>query len=446
MKRTIIWKLFTVFVLAGFAGALVIGGYFRMAFHPSNHAMGPAAQNLNQYADYLLKDIGNPPSPEKAKELAKKLSMGIRISGLTDSKLDFATDEEVPSWAALEANAHFRHGDFGSARNLRVGRYQKYPFIIFERDGRRVMMMVRVRGPMDDGSGFPIEAAIFLLVGLLAVFFGLFWLVRRMLRPLIVLNRAVHEAGQGKLGISVPVHSRDEIGRLSQSFNEMSKSLKAMLQSREQLLWDVSHELRTPLTRIRLGLEMLKSGSDSAAAGESIREDVTQLDLLIQRVLDYSKFESSAERKRIQISSEEFIRETLKSFTESEKSRIVAPSSASVSFEFQGELFWLSRALRNILENALKYGRGKPAHLEVYTDGAQVVIAVRDEGHGIAEADLEKIFDPFFRADVSRNKEIEGFGLGLSLTKRVVDSGGGAVIVKSTVGQGTRVELRFRKV
>ncbi|MBL7713972.1 MAG: HAMP domain-containing histidine kinase [Bdellovibrionales bacterium] len=435
----LLWKLFTVFLLAGLAGALVIGAYFRWVFNPAYHSNSPAVQNLNQYADYLLKDMGEPPIPEKAKPLAQKLSLGIRIS---DSKSDWATDDGVPSWIDIESKSHFRHHATASDRGpVLVGRYQRFPFAIFERNGRKVFIMARVRTPMEDGSGFPIEAGVFLLVGLLLVFFGLFWSVRRMLRPLVVLNDAVHQAGQGQLGIRVPVTGQDEIGRLGNSFNEMSLNLKRTLESRDQLLRDVSHELRTPLTRIRLATELLKSGSER----DSIQEDLRELDTLIGRVLDYSKFDASKAQSPVIVQSDDAVREALKSFSATEKAKVQLKVT-SVSFTFQGEVFWLARALRNVIENALKFSpEDRAVELEVFSEGGQVVFRIVDQGEGISAEDQKKIFDPFFRSEPSRSKKIDGIGLGLSLTKRVIETGGGKIQIQSEKGQGTQVRIDFPK-
>jgi signal transduction histidine kinase len=102
----------------------------------------------------------------------------------------------------------------------------------------------------------------------------------------------------------------------------------------------------------------------------------------------------------------------------------------------------LARAIDNLLDNARKYGNGTPVEVEARREGSQALIAVRDRGPGFAEAELEHLFDPFFRGESARG-QAPGFGLGLALAKRVVEAHGGTATALNVEGGGARIELRL---
>jgi signal transduction histidine kinase len=195
------------------------------------------------------------------------------------------------------------------------------------------------------------------------------------------------------------------------------------------LLANCSHELRTPLARVRLGIERLASGADSSVHDE-MKRSIAELDALIEEMLLASRLDA------------------LKSLERSEEVdllALVAEEAAyfDVAVEGQptlihGDPTLLRRMVRNLLDNARQHGGGATrVHVSV---GAQLI--VEDRGEGIAEADRERIFEPFYRAAGARQVGC-GFGLGLAIVRRIARAHGGDVTYAPLEGVGSRFSVRL---
>jgi signal transduction histidine kinase len=248
--------------------------------------------------------------------------------------------------------------------------------------------------------------------------------------------------------------SGDEIGELGRAFDEMANSVVSLRRSEKELLANVSHELRTPLARIRMALDLVREGDTARAAGhlEDIDDDLEELERLLDDVMTTARLDliqGAAGRglpplHRARVSGAELV-EAAKSrferrFPERKLSQRLAESLPAVD----ADPSLLRRVLDNLLDNAAKFSEpDSPISIEASpsSDQKQLVIDVRDHGIGIAPADQERIFEPFFRADRSRTRDTGGVGLGLVLARRIVEAHGGSLTVHSEPDRGSHFRV-----
>ncbi len=278
------------------------------------------------------------------------------------------------------------------------------------------------------------------------------WILTRSLtRPLRTLSRTAREFGSGRLDARARLAQQDELGDVSRAFDEMADQVTSLLRSERELLANVSHELRTPLARIRMGLGVATEGDPEIARASlaGIAEDLDELERLIADILTTARFDladaSAAgipplRRERVPVA--ELLARAVSRFRAAHPARTLHVDSAAPEASVDGDPVLLRRALDNLLDNADQYSEraGDAVELVVRaTDG--LVIDVIDHGAGIAPEDLARIFQPFFRADRSRTRATGGLGLGLALTKRIVDAHGGTLELTSTPSEGTRARM-----
>jgi signal transduction histidine kinase len=269
---------------------------------------------------------------------------------------------------------------------------------------------------------------------------------RAISRPLERLTQAARRLGRGDLAARAGLDRADEIGVLGRTFDEMAERLSRLLSAQRELLANVSHELRTPLARIRVSLDLLAEAGPGEAERHrrEIEADVAELSRLVGDVLTASRLDSGG---RLVLRPEDvdlaaLLEGALARFRRVHAGRAVAarvPPGPSI----QGEPALLDRVLENLLDNAARYSEpGTLIGLELRAaDGGGAVIEIRDHGIGLSAHDLERAFTPFFRSDRSRARNTGGVGLGLALSRRIVEAHGGTISLESRPGEGTTVRV-----
>jgi len=277
-----------------------------------------------------------------------------------------------------------------------------------------------------------------LLLGITLLLAAVYLAIRRVLKPLQWLAHGVQQVAQGQLAHQVPVHGRDELGALSRSFNAMTRQLAQLFKAKERLVLDVSHELRSPLTRLKVATAMLAEGSAKA----SHSEDIEEMEAKITELLETARaVGTKIELKR----------------TPTDLARLISASASGFGFRPPGVRLGdlpqltpmaidprqIEKALKNIIDNALKYSTEKspPVEIALHARESYAVVTVSDQGVGIPPADLALVFEPFYRVDPSRSSRTGGYGLGLSLAKTIVEAHGGHIEIDSVYGQGTTVHI-----
>jgi signal transduction histidine kinase len=284
------------------------------------------------------------------------------------------------------------------------------------------------------------------LVGL-AVAVGVYPILRRVTQRLETLQRGVQQWGDGDLSVRVPVSGQDEVADLSQRFNDAAQrienlmaSQRDLLASQKSLLANASHELRSPLARIRMGLEFM--GEASPIAKAEITRNIAELDQLIDEILLASRLDA----KEADLGTIESV--DLIGLCAEECARVGAnltlPDGVQ-SMELQGVAKLLRRMVRNLLENAKRYGgeSGEGISLALARKGAVTTVCVCDRGPGVPEALRERIFEPFYRLP-GASERTGGVGLGLALVKSIAERHGGQVSCLGREGGGSCFEVSLR--
>ena len=285
------------------------------------------------------------------------------------------------------------------------------------------------------GGGIGLVVMLALLF--LAIALGAYPVVRRLTRRLEALQRGVEAFGAGQLGHRVDASGSDEVAALATSFNAAAQRVEALVQSHRSLLANASHELRSPLTRMKMALAMLGSAApqERPPLQREIEQNIRELDALVEEVLLASRLDAARDPDRpatrdpvalLPLAAEEGAR--------------VAAAVGGDDVTVSGDERLLRRALRNLLENARRYGGAEPPEVEVRRGAGSVQLHVSDRGPGVPASQRERIFEPFYRLP-GHAEQAGGVGLGLSLVRQIAQAHQGSVHCESREGGGSRFVL-----
>lgn len=269
-------------------------------------------------------------------------------------------------------------------------------------------------------------------------------------KPIRILQSAARQLSTGDLSARVPLKvssRRDSIGDLGSDFNHMAQRIQQLLNAQQQLLRDVSHELRTPLARMQVALVLAEDKPETASNQLArIDTEIDRLNTLIGSILSLSKVESGAAK----LHESEFSLHTLlkqvaqdAEFEFSDRGITVAIDSSAQ--RFYGDREQLRSALENIVRNAMRYGGGSgQIELSMRTQEDKVSIRVRDHGPGVAEDQLQRLFEAFYRAESSRSAQKSGgHGVGLAISRSITTLHGGKIRAENAIGGGLLVLMEL---
>ena len=261
-----------------------------------------------------------------------------------------------------------------------------------------------------------------------------------LLRPLRELNDGVTRLGEGELSVKIPRTTSDEFGTLTDAFNQMAARVREMIVVRDQLLVDVSHELRSPLTRLKVALELMPDDTQRMR----LSREVAEMERMITGLLELERLRAGRGVTLVRQDIVPVVRDVAATFEDRAPGVEVVIDGAR-AFMLDVDAEQLRTVLRNLLENAAKYSLpdSRAIRISVSNDGGGAIVRVTDDGVGIPGEDADRIFEPFFRVDRSRSKESGGYGLGLSICKRVMEAHGGRIAIERTNGRGATFALIF---
>ena len=254
---------------------------------------------------------------------------------------------------------------------------------------------------------------------------------RRLAAPIGQFARAAERLGRDPNVQAVEISGPAELGRAAAAFNEMQARLASYVEHRTTMMGAIAHDLRTPLARIRFKIDAL-----APQAREAIGRDVTQMEQMISAVLAFVR-DASETRPRELLDLVSAVQCVV------DNAALVGAEAKMVSaapLVVQADALGLDGMFTNLIDNAIKYGRR--ARVRVYRDGDAAVVDVLDSGPGLPESDLERVFEPFYRAEPSRNPQTGGMGLGLSAARGIARAhGGDIVLINGRDGLIARVRL-----
>ena len=353
---------------------------------------------------------------------ADELRDQLREQGMEVGRIDTG----VRPWAAID--------DAWQARNpMRPGRYRRHVerpeaalLVAIEQPGHGWLALTVAWG---DNGGIRLFWRLFAqtLILYAVVLLPVLWIARRISRPLRALTAAAERFGRSGEGVvPVPVRGPADITGLVQSFNQLQTRVTAMLDEKDRMLGAIGHDLRTPLAALRVRVESVEDDTDRARMSDTIAEMNRTLDdiLSLARMGRPSEPVTEVDLAALVDAVVEDFRDLGQdvSFDEAERLRMRLRPSL------------IRRAIRNLIENAVKYGGG--AEVRLIAEPQRVAIEVGDRGPGIPEARLGDVFAPFTRLESSRNRDTGGIGLGLALAQSIVREAGGEIRLANRAGGG----------
>ncbi len=269
-----------------------------------------------------------------------------------------------------------------------------------------------------------------------------FWVSRRIMQPLTQMEKITRKFAAGQLDQRLPTSEIPEINRLGISFNRMASSLEGVEQRRRELITDLTHELRTPLTVVRGYLEELADGSiePSPETYDLLIKETTRLQRLVNDLQVLSKAESGYLPINLQaINLRPLLESLLQKFGDQllEDSPVLKLDCPSQLPAVLADADRVEQVMVNLLGNALVYTDKGSITVRAWAESGKLWIAVIDTGSGIAANDLAHVFDRFWRAERSHNRNYRGTGIGLAIARRLVELQGGKIQVESQLGLGT---------
>jgi signal transduction histidine kinase len=312
-------------------------------------------------------------------------------------------------------------------------------------DVYRHLLLASVQLP--DGSWVNFSVATFqtastehgILASLSAMALGIllvsFVLVRSVTAPLRTLARAADRIGIDLAAPEVPQTGPREIQQTAKAFNRMQTRIKRLISDRTQTLAAVSHDLKTPITRLRLRAEFVKDEE----LRQTIEGDLDEMERMIESTLAFLRGDATGEEsKTVDIAT---ILETVSDQLVDTGDDVVLAGLPHVSLRCKP--LAIKRALSNLIENAVKYGAR--ARVELAERGDDIVITIADDGPGIPEEEMERVFDPFYRLEASRSRETGGTGLGLTVARTAIRAHGGDVRLHNLDPSGLCVTVTLPK-
>jgi signal transduction histidine kinase len=272
-------------------------------------------------------------------------------------------------------------------------------------------------------------------------------LARRALRPVDDITRtamAIYQADNLDQRVVVPA-ANDEVGRLSQAFNEMLDRLAKLFHAQQRLVADVSHEMRTPLTVIRGNVDLLRAiGCADRESLDALTRESERMTRLVGDLLLLSQADAGVLPMHFQtVALDRVIPDVERSGLVLATNRVAVDVHAEPGLVIQADPDRLSQVLLNLIDNAIKHtpdgGRVTLAATASYN--GYVRISVSDTGVGIPEQDIPFVFERFYRVDKSRSRANGGSGLGLSIANSIVQAHNGRIVVSSRAGQGTTFDV-----
>lgn len=285
---------------------------------------------------------------------------------------------------------------------------------------------------------FPTAFALMTVAGGILIIWG----VRRLVAPVGTLAAAAEALGRD---VNAPPMSEDgplEVARAAQAFNTMASRIRRFLTDRTLMLTAIGHDLRTPITRLKLRAEFVE---DDELRGKFLA-DLDELEAMVSATLAFGRDTSRREpMSRLDLTA--LLQTILDEATEThpDHAEAIGFAEAPPTVTIEARPVALKRALNNLVQNAILYGGGARVTLEApqpENDGERLVIVlIEDDGPGLPPEDLTRMFEPFVRAEASRNRETGGTGLGLAIARNIIWGLGGDIRLGNRSPHGLRVTV-----
>jgi signal transduction histidine kinase len=418
IRVSIFARLLTIMIIMAVALLVIMSLFFASVVLPA--ATAEASHAFEQFSRGIA---ATEPDLQTARTLSERVHIRVRYEGPGGT---WSTDPGVPSIADVRS---------GKAPSY-VGREYRLESAA---DGGSYLFVWDFHQHLNGLHTKMLWLLCFLVV---AVVCTAYIFQRRLLRPVRLLDDGVKRLSTGDMNVAVPVVTSDEFGALTDAFNQMVFRVKQMIQARDQLLLDVSHELRSPLTRLKVAMALLPEDENKVG----IVGDLNEMEAMITELLELERIRNGHGIRRERQDLVTLLRELADLYGDGGIGVHLVVAAPQVLVEIDREK--VRTVVRNLLENARKFSLSDSGTIEIQVeeDVDTVSVRVRDDGPGIPDADLPNLFEPFYRVDRSRSRKTGGYGLGLSISKRIMEAHGGAITVaNNNPGRGATFVLTFPK-
>lgn len=275
---------------------------------------------------------------------------------------------------------------------------------------------------------------------------------RYIVNPIVKLTNATKQIRKGNYDVALEVKRKDEIGQLADSFAKMTGELEKSEAARQEFVANVSHELQSPLTSMQGFATLLASDTltekERAEYLAVLSEETTRLSSLTKQLLTLASLDQEAElRKKDQVQLEVQWRQLLQTTEWSWRAKEITINLELDEVNCTGDAELLYQVWSNLLTNAIKFTpTSGTINIRLYQDASHVFVEVEDSGIGISEADIDKVFRRFYKANDSRTREEGSSGLGLSICKKIIHLHHGEIFVESKLGKGTKFTIKLPKI
>jgi two-component system, OmpR family, sensor kinase len=301
--------------------------------------------------------------------------------------------------------------------------------------------------PIDVLGTYDVVPAL-LLLALLVSAAASWWLARYISAPIYGLQQSARILARGDLNAKVEERFSqrpDEIGTLARDFNHMAAELKAQIEAKEVLLRDISHELRSPLGRIQVALGLAALDRENVEVQhQRIERDIERMNRLIEEIIRLARLTNAPHSFSFEVVDFGLLLDEVVDDARPEAAvhgrQVVMSRPPHLVLQGNPEL--LRQAVENVLRNAIRYAPEKSeVAVTVARENDSIVVAIGDQGPGVPEAELQRIFDPFYRVSRARDRKGGGTGLGLAITARVVSLHAGRLFAKNSRDGGLVVTI-----
>lgn len=282
---------------------------------------------------------------------------------------------------------------------------------------------------------------------LISLFLTMRYLAGKSIQPIQKIIAKTNQITQSNLNERVTVlDQEDEIGQLTRSINELLNRLEQSMIREKQFTSDASHELRTPLSVMRGTLEVLirkpRTSEEYVKKIQTALESIDRMSAMIDQLLALARVERSGGSMKDEVEIMSFVEEVAAQIERETAREVRFHTEESIPVFVQVSEKSLQMILNNLIQNAIKYSDGT-IDLEIKVEDGKPLIFVKDQGHGIGEESIKKIFDPFYRDPSALEKLIPGTGLGLAIVKKLAQESGIEISVTSELGSGSAFRLGF---
>ena len=373
-----------------------------------------------------------------------------------DGEIDFKQDSLVSEWKSNKSNIfnindYISHGDaFFIADSVLNIDTDHLLYTSYGEYGQNFLPATYVEMPIQNrfiGAfwlvlDYPLPYDIYwpeiiLTISIFLILVSTALIIRRFLRPIKEIKTHVRGLKKGNLSSTISVNSNDELGQLATTINRMTLEINRLVNQKHNLLIDVSHELKTPLTRLKFIIANMEIDKNHKL---ELNKEVNFLQDLISNMLFTDKLSTpyieDLELGDILVS--DLIQNACDMFYEIDK-KIKITNNIKESVHLKVDRYKMSLAIKNLIDNGIKYGSSiKKTEMTISLDDKFVYIAVSDYGNGLTKEQINKITKPLYRGSSAKEKNRSGFGLGLAITKKIVEAHNGKLTITSKINSGSK--------